>query len=139
MATLDPGASDGAEEFDTWKAMQVVTQQTRASIVADLVGHPRGMASVLELDYVNPDVHRSAISEHLDKLQEAGIVAKAELPVGERARDLPYVFYYVTDEARAFFDRNGIYDPETWAEQYAKVEKTEAIERIEGMERPERE
>jgi DNA-binding transcriptional ArsR family regulator len=97
------------------------------------------MASVLELDYVNPDVHRSAISEHLDKLQEAGIVAKAELPVGERARDLPYVFYYVTDEARAFFDRNGIYDPETWAEQYAKVEKTEAIERIEGMERPERE
>ncbi|GAB3679633.1 hypothetical protein GCM10028857_01280 [Salinarchaeum chitinilyticum] len=139
MATLDPSAGDSAEGFDTWKAMQVVTQETRASIVADLVGHPEGMASVPELDYVNPDVHRSAISEHLDALQEAGIVGRTEIPVGERSRDLPYVFYYVTEEARAFFDQNGIYDPETWSDQYAKIEKTDAIRRIEAMERPSRE
>ena len=139
MAAIDPGADDGAEGFDTWKAMQVVTQETRASIVADVVGHPEGMPSVPELDYVNPDVHRSAISEHLDKLEDAGIVGTVEIPVGERSRDLPYVFYYLTDDARAFFDRNGIFDPDTWTQQYGKVEKTEAIERIERMERPSRE
>ena len=122
----------------TWDALRAITQETRASLLADIVGHPEGMISVPELDYLNPDVKRSAITEHLRKLIDAGVVGKAELPAGERSRDLPYTFYYITDWGRELFDRNDIFDRERWREQYEKVEKTPEIREIEGMDRPER-
>lgn len=133
--TPTPGRRDG-DGFDTWTALTTITQETRASLLADVVGHPEGQISVPELDYLNPGVERSAISEHLARLVDAGVLGKTEIPVGERSRDLPHTFYHVTDEGRALFDRNGIFDPEVWREQYARVEKTEEIERIEAMDRP---
>ncbi len=136
MAVIDPADADGS--FDTWTAMEAITQDTRASLIADVVGHPEEMASVAELDYLNPDVERSAIEEHLATLRDAGVVGRSEIPVGERSRDLPYVFYYVTEEARDFFDANDIFDRETWREQYAKVEKSPDVERIQEMDRPDR-
>lgn len=126
------------EGFDAWEAMNVVTQETRASLIADIVGHPEGMPSIPELDYANPDVGRSAITEHLDRLADADVIERVEIPAGERSRDLPYVFYEITDEARRFFDRNEVFDRETWQREYAKLEKTDRIERIEAMDRPER-
>lgn len=134
--TPTPGQRD-VDGFDPWTALRAITQETRASLLADVVGHPEGLISVPELDYLNPGVERSAISEHLARLVEAGVLAKAEIPVGERSRDLPHTFYHVTDEGRDLFDRNGIFDPEVWREQYARVEKTDELERIEAMDRPE--
>jgi DNA-binding HxlR family transcriptional regulator len=135
--SLDP-TDEAAAGFDEWRALRAITQETRASILADIVGHPEGMASVPELEYTNPDVKRSAITEHLQRLVDAGVVGRAELPPGERSRDLPHTFYFVTDEGRDLFDRNDILDREVWREQYARVAKTEEIERIEAMDRPER-
>lgn len=123
-------------DFDEWTALEVVTQETRAGILADIVGHPKGMASVRELDHANPRVERSAIEEHLRTLIDAGVVAKEQLPVGERSRDLPYTFYRVTDAARELFDRNDIFDRETWREQYAKVEKPDDVLAAEQATRP---
>lgn len=132
-----PGPTDREPDgFDTWEALRVITQETRASLIADVVGHPEGMISVPELDYLNPDVERSAITEHLQRLVDAGVLDRATIPVGERSRDLPNTFYYVTGEGRDLFDRNDIFDEEIWREQYAKVEKTDDIERIEAMDRP---
>lgn len=128
--------SGDGKGFDTWAAMEAITQETRASLVADVVGHPKGSPSVVELDHANPSVERSAISEHLETLAEAGIVQKAVIPTGERTRDLPHVFYTLTDEARDFFDRNDLFDRETWHETYAKVEKPPEIQRIAEMDRP---
>ena len=136
MERYPPDAVGGAPGFDAWDALRLVTQDTRASLVADVVGHPEGSITVAELDYLNPGVGRSAIAEHLRKLVDAGVLEKRELPPGERRRDLPYTFYSLTDEARALFDRSGIFDPDVWAEQYAAVEKTDEIERIESMGRP---
>lgn len=136
MAIVERAAVEG---FDTWEAMNLITQETRASLLADVVGHPEGMPSIPELEYTNPDVGRSSITEHLARLEDAGIVARVEIPVGERSRNLPYVFYHLTEEARDFFDRNDIFDEETWRAEYAKVEKTDRIERLEAMERPARE
>ena len=99
-------------------------------------GPPHGSITVAELDYLNPRVGRSTIVEHLGKLVDAGVLDRAELPPGERRRDLPHTFYSLTDEARALFDRNGVFDGEVWRTQYEKVEKTPEIERIEGMTRP---
>ena len=136
MERYPPDAVEGAPGFDAWDALRLVTQDTRASLVADVVGHPEGSITVAELDYLNPGIGRSAISEHLGKLVDAGVLEKRELPPGERRRDLPYTFYSLTDEARALFDRSGIFDRDVWAEQYARVEKTDEIGRIESMERP---
>ena len=138
MEHYSPDAVEGpdGDGFDAWRALQLVTQETRASLIADVVGHPEGSITVAELDYLNPQVGRSAIAEHLGKLVEAGVLARAELPPGERRRDLPHTFYSLTDEARALFDRNGVFDRDVWRAQYEKVEKTPEIERIEGMTRP---
>lgn len=76
------------------------------------------------------------VTEHLQKLVAAGVVGKATLPTGERSRDLPYTFYYVTDEGRDLFDRNDIFDESVWREQYEKMEKTPEIEAIEAIDRP---
>lgn len=134
-----PGASDdGRDGLDTWAALRAITQETRASLIADVVGHPDGMISVPELDYLNPEIERSAITEHLARLVDVGVLAKATIPVGERSRDLPYTFYYVTEAGRDLFDRNDIFDEALWREQYAKVTKSPEIREIEGMDRPER-
>lgn len=136
MERHPPETVEGGPGFDAWGALRLVTQETRASLVADVVGHPAGSPSVAELDYLNPGVGRSAIAEHLRKLVDAGVLEKSTLPPGARSRDLPYTFYALTEEARSLFDRSGIFDRAVWREQYAKVEKTPEIERIESMERP---
>lgn len=133
-ANGDSDADD--EQFDVWEAMDVLSQETRASVISDVVGHPKEAISVPELLHVNPSLKRSALSQHLQKLVEANILERSELPTGERSRDLPHTFYSVTPEAREFFDRNNIYDVEIWQEQYARVEKPPEIVRIEQMERP---
>jgi len=131
----DPGDSS-PDGLDTWEALRTITQETRASLIADVVGHPEGTISVPELDYLNPDVERSAITEHLSLLVDVGVLAKATIPVGERSRDLPHTFYYVTEAGRDLFDRNDIFDETLWSEQYEKVTKSPEIREIEGMERP---
>jgi DNA-binding HxlR family transcriptional regulator len=129
----DDGASVG---FDVWEALDAITQDTRASILADIVGHPAGMPSARELEYSNPDVSRSTIDEHLRTLVDAGVVAKERLPPGERSRDLPYTFYRLTPEARDLFDRNGIFDRDVWREQYERVEKTDDVLAAQNAPRP---
>lgn len=131
-----PGES-GRDGLDTWEALRAITQETRASLIADVVGHPEGTISVPELDYLNPDIERSAITEHLARLVDVGVLGKTTIPVGERSRDLPYTFYYVTDAGRDLFDRNDIFDEALWREQYEKVTKSPDIKEIEGMDRPE--
>lgn len=129
--------ADTAEEsFDEWTALKLITQDTRAGLLADVVGHPEGMTSVPELNYMNPRIERSAIDEHLRKLVDAGVVEKTQLPAGERSRDLPYTFYSLTEQARDLFDRNNIFDEAIWQEQYAKVEKTDDILEIQRAPRP---
>ncbi len=51
--TSQPGETDG---FDTWTALKLITQDTRASLLSDIVGHPKGLPSVPELEYTNPSI-----------------------------------------------------------------------------------
>lgn len=119
--------------------LDVVTQETRFALLQDLLGHPEGLASLKELDYVNPSKSRSTIHGHLQTLIEAGVVEAATLPEDRRSRDLPYTFYGVTEDGRAFLDRHGLLRAEeTLREIYARVEKTDEIERYERAPRPER-
>lgn len=119
--------------------LDVVTQETRFALLQDLLGHPSGLPSLKELDYVNPSKSRSTIHGHLQNLIEVGVVEAATLSDERRSRDLPYTFYGVTDEGRDFLERHGLLRAEeTLREIYDRVEKTEEIERYERAPRPER-
>ena len=132
------GGEEGATEaFDPWLALQRVTDATRANIVADVVGHPKGTPSVDEFAYTNSSLEADTIRNHLKVLAEAGVVAELTVPAGERTRGDPYKFYRLTDAARDLFDRNGLFPADAWQRQYERVEKTAEIRELEAMPRPE--
>ncbi|QLG61255.1 ArsR family transcriptional regulator [Halorarum salinum] len=141
-AVTDQGAGAGTDgtgtdgEFDAWRALQKATDEKRAGILADVVGHPHGLPSVEELDYMNPPLSDDAVRRHLKALEEVGVVRERTLGVGDRLRNYPYKFYELTEEARELFDRNGLFPEEAWRRQYRSVEKTARIRELESMPRP---
>jgi DNA-binding HxlR family transcriptional regulator len=126
----------GTEGLDAWRALQKATDKKRADILADIVGHPEGMPSVEELDYMNPPLSEDAIRRHLQELVDVGVVQERAFEAGNRLRDYPYKFYELTDAARDLFDRNGLFPEDAWQRQYQAVEKTARIREIETMPRP---
>jgi DNA-binding HxlR family transcriptional regulator len=137
-AVTDAGApADPDGEFDAWRALQKATDEKRAAILADVVGHPKGMPSVEELDYMNPPLSEDAIRRHLKALAGVGVVRERTFPPGERLREYPYKFYELTEAARDLFDRNGLFPEEAWRRQYRSVEKTARVRDLEAMPRPE--
>ncbi|MFC6993604.1 ArsR family transcriptional regulator [Haladaptatus sp. GCM10025707] len=132
--TTHDSSSSATETFNEWFALQKATDKVRANLIADLTGHPT-MASVEELDYMNPDLSDHSIRRHLTTLMDAGVVEEFELDT--RLRDFPYKFYTITPEARDLFDRDNLFPVEAWKRQYAKVKKTPRIREVESMPRPE--
>lgn len=119
--------------------LHVVTQKRRYNLIADILGHPHGLPSLSELDYMNPPVERSTIQDHLQRLIEVDVVETVEIPVGERSRDLPHVFYALTESGRQLLDDHGLLDEEdAWEDLYERVEKSEKIQTYEDAPRPSR-
>jgi DNA-binding transcriptional ArsR family regulator len=137
MSTPDETTSD----LDTVRErLNVVTQETRFSLVQDILGHPSGLPTLKELDYVNPSKSQTTIRQHLQQLVKAGIVEEVELPEDRRQNDLPYKFYGISEEGRQFLgDHKLLRAEETLRDIYDRVEKTTEIERYESAPRPERE
>lgn len=139
----DPVAEEEAGEaspdaaFDTWRALQRATNEKRANLIADIVGHPTGAPTVEELDYMNPSLSDDSIRRHLHTLVDVGVVRVSELEKGNRIRGYPYQFFELTPEARELFDQNGLFPEDAWKRQYAAVEKTSRIKELEDMPRPE--
>lgn len=133
--TADAGGEP--DEFETWTALQKATDQTRANLIADIVGHPQGAPSVRELEYMNPALGEDATRRHLGVLRNVGVVAELVVEPGNRVRGYPYKFYQLTPQARALFDRNDLFPADAWQRQYARVEKTGEITELEAMPRPE--
>ncbi|WP_255152856.1 helix-turn-helix domain-containing protein [Halorarius halobius] len=119
--------------------LNVVTQETRFSLVQDILGHPSGLPTLKELDYVNPSRSQTTIRPHLQRLVEAGIVEKVELPENRRQNDLPYTFYGISEEGSRFLEEHKLRSAkETLRKIYDRVEKTAEIERYESAPRPKR-
>ena len=133
--TADGG--DGQNEFEAWTALQKATDQARANLIADIVGHPQGAPSVQELDYMNPALGEDAIRRHLSVLADVGVVTELVIEPGDRIRGYPYKFYQLTEHARELFDRNDLFPTDAWRRQYDRVEKTGEIAELEAMPRPE--
>lgn len=131
-----PGNGSSADAFNTWVALQKATDQTRANLIADIVGHPKGAPSVRELDYLNPDLEPETIRRHLRILQDVRVVEELVVEPGNRVRGYPYKFYRLTSAARELFDRNALFPEAAWKRQYNRVEKTSEISELEQMPRP---
>jgi DNA-binding HxlR family transcriptional regulator len=135
MSTPDQTPS----EFDSVRErLNVVTQETRFSLVQDILGHPAGLPTLKELDYVNPSRSQTTIRQHLQRLVDAGIVEEVLLPEDRRQNDLPYKFYGLSEFGRQFLEEHKLLRAEeTLQEIYDRVEKTPQIERYENAPRPE--
>jgi DNA-binding HxlR family transcriptional regulator len=127
-----------AGDLDTVRErLNVVTQDTRFSLVQDILGHPSGLPTLKELDYVNPSRSQTTIRQHLQRIVDAGIVEKVELPEERRQNNLPYTFYGISEEGRRFLEEHRLLRAEeTLQEIYDRVEKTAEIERYESAPRP---
>ena len=119
--------------------LNVVTQETRFSLIQDILGHPAQLPTLKELDYVNPSKSQTTIRQHLQELVNENILEKASLPKDQRQNDLPYTFYGLSEDGREFLAEHGLLRAEeTLTEIYNSVEKTETIQRYETAPRPER-
>ncbi|MFC6942644.1 helix-turn-helix domain-containing protein [Salinirubellus sp. GCM10025818] len=124
---------------DARERLNVVTQETRFSLVQDILGHPSGLPTLKELDYVNPSKSQTTIRQHLHRLVDVGIVEEVLLPEDRRRNDLPYKFYGLSELGRRFLEEHKLLRAEeTLREIYARVEKAPEIERYESAPRPER-
>ena len=132
----DGGGQGDPSAFDSWRALQKATDKTRANLLADIVGHPKGAPSVKELDYMNPSLEADAIRRHLKILQDVGVVEEIVVEPGERIRGYPYKFYQLSDAARELFDHNDLFPEDAWQRQYARVQRTGEIKELEEMPRP---
>ena len=116
--------------------LSVLDDTTRANIVGTIVGHPKGAPSKKELEYHNPSVAASTLTDHLNRLEEAGLIEAIERDREGLERGQPYRFYQLTDAARGLFDRNNLFEPDAYRELFAQVEKTDEIETAEAVDRP---
>jgi DNA-binding transcriptional ArsR family regulator len=119
--------------------LTVVTQETRFALLQDILGHPSELATLKELDYVNPSKSRTTIRQHLQQLVDAGIVEEVLLPEDRRQNELPYKFYGLSESGRQFLDEHKLLRAQdTLREIYDNVEKPDDIKRYETALRPER-
>jgi DNA-binding transcriptional ArsR family regulator len=119
--------------------LTVVTQETRFALLQDILGHPSELATLKELDYVNPSKSQTTIRQHLQQLVDAGIVEEVLLPEDRRQNDLPYKFYGLSESGRQFLDEHKLLRAQdTLREIYDNVEKPDDIKRYETALRPER-
>ena len=113
----------------------VLSPTPRTDLVADIVGHPTGMPSLPELEYLH-DIDRAALVRHLAALKDADIVVRVSYSVDEQPADAPKALYRLTDDARRIFDTLGFFDPEVRRPLYAQVAKPPEIQRLEALPRP---
>lgn len=133
---MNPPEHSDTESPDRWHLLQAVTNESRANIIADIVGHPKDAPSVDELAMTNPSLQKDTIRGHLSVLKDVDVVEELVVPVGERTRGYPYKFYRLTDRARALFDENGLFPHDAWKRQYARIVKDAEMRELEQMPRP---
>jgi len=131
-AALDEAVPSEEELED----LRSILDQTRCIILQQILAHDSGVLSRAELEARNPDVNQSTLQYHVDTLVERGILAKLDAP--ESQRDLPSVFYAVSERGIKLLKQVNLFDEiAVWNQVYAEVPTPDDLEKIEEMERPE--
>jgi len=130
------GSNDRTE---TRELVHFVTQQTRFSLISDILGHPQQLPSMYELEELNPSVSDATVYKHIQKLIDAGVVKEVALDDGQRRQGYPWKFYGLTDDGREFLEaHNLLAAEETLQEIYQTIsDKPEKMVKYENATRPE--
>jgi len=123
--------------FDESEASELAIQPAYAYLLVDIVGHPAGAPSIVELDYTNPSTERDVIRTRIQHLQDAGIISEIVLNADDHAAEYPHQFYQLTDPARDLFEEMGLFPSDAWRRTYDCIEKSTEIQNIESLPRPE--
>lgn len=127
-----------AEGGDAPKLVHFVTQQTRFTLINNILQHPDQLPSMYELEELNPSVSEATVYKHIQKLIEVGIVEAVALPDGERTQGYPWKFYGLTDEGREFLEAHNLLQAkETLQRIYETIsDKSEKMVKYENAPRP---
>lgn len=127
----------GNLDEDHLSLLNTVTQQTRYTILLDILAHPKQAPSLRELSYFMPDTGRTTIVNHLETLIEWGVVEKRVIPEGDRCRSLPYVFYTISPYGREFIDLHELVPQslEEMREDYLQIRTSDEITRYQDAPR----
>jgi len=121
---------------DELAEFRTLLDRTRLIIVQQTLAHDSGVLCRAELAARNPDVNESTLQYHLDTLVENGLLTKETPP--ETKRDLPSVFYAVSERGIALLKQLNLYDEiAVWNELYSTVSTPDELKEIEAMDRPE--
>jgi hypothetical protein len=117
--------------------MELLSQETRHSIIQALVGHPKTLASADEINHFIPSKSKKTVEEQLDVLVEADILAIYENPPNKEKRGLPWKFYGFTEYgADILGDFNYLKGVPMARAVHQQTRKPEKIERHEMAPRP---
>jgi hypothetical protein len=119
------------------RVYELLSQETRHLILQNVLGHPKNLPSLGELNHVIPK-STGAISDQLDRLVEADILAEYTYEESADARDLPSQFYGMTESGvEVLAEYNYLRGLPLARAVYRNTRKPDRIERHESAPRPE--
>mgnify|MGYP002761415518 FL=1 len=133
------GANLGDDSDTTPRELvHFITQQTRFSLLSDILAHPQKLPSMYELEELNPGVSDATVYKHIQKLIDAGIVDEVALDDDQCRQGYPWKFYGLTDEGRAFLEEHNLLAAEETLQQiYDTIsDKPEKMVKYENAPRP---
>lgn len=117
--------------------MELLSQETRHSIIQTLLGHPELLASADEINHFIPNKSKKTVQEQLDVLVESGILNVYDHPPNKEKRGLPWKFYGLTEYGTGILgDFNYLKGVPMARAVHENTRKPEKIERHETAPRP---
>lgn len=128
---------DGGPFEEQRRIYDLLSQETRHLIVQYLLGHPKHLMSLDELDYMIPK-SKGAIGDQLENLVDADVLSVYQYDQNEGKRDLPAKFYGFTKHGvEILYEYNYLRGVPIARALYDNTEKTAKVQRHENAPRPE--
>lgn len=129
-------ASESGPFEEQRRIFDLLSQETRHLIIQYILGHPKHLISLDELNYMIPK-SKAAISDQLNNLIEAGILDLYRYKPSEGKRDLPSKFYGLTENGvEILHEYNYLRGVPVARALYKNTRKSEKVERHENAPRP---
>ena len=127
-----------ADEMETRELVHFVTQQTRFTLISNILQHPEQLPSMYELEELNPPVSEATVYKHIQKLIDVGIVKEVALEGEQRRQGYPWKFYGLTEEGRTLLEEHNLLAAEETLQQMYKMisDKPEKMVKYENAPRP---
>ena len=113
---MDAGSSVG-DDTTSRELVHFITQQTRFSLISDILAHPQQLPSMYELEELNPSVSDATVYKHIQKLIDAGIITEVALDDDQRRQGYPWKFYGLTEDGREFLETHNLLAAEETLQQ----------------------